>query len=121
MEDHVLPPFFQVLAHLLPDHLKRNRRILKLLSAAHDDMLDAREAKLLLKVYRQFIVILLTDNPDPLLTERVKDAFVAAVVDMDATLSAGNAKGFEAENRTPTEAGSGVKANGKVAGRSKVG
>jgi len=101
MEDNILPPFFQVLHQLLPDHLKRNQRILALLGSAHDDMVDARKARRLLQVYRRFMEVLLTDNPDPMLTERVKDAFVKAVVDTGATMSSKNTRRFEAEKRKP--------------------
>lgn len=94
MEDHILPPYFQTLARLLPDHLARNQRILLLLSEAHDGMIDEDEVKLLLRVYRRFMTLLLTENHDPTLTERVRDAFVKAVMDSGATLTAQSDKGF---------------------------
>ncbi len=95
MEDHVLPPYFDLLNRLLPDHLQRNKRILKLLSASHDEMVDAEEAVVLLQIYRRFMQVLLVNNPDPLLTERIKDAFVTAVTDVGATLGSATAKAFE--------------------------
>lgn len=88
MEDHILPPYFQILARLLPDHLARNERIQRLLTEVHDAMIDKDEARLLLNVYRRFMTLLLTENHDPTLTERVRDAFVEAVTDSGATLSA---------------------------------
>ncbi len=95
MEDHILPPYYELLSRLLPDHLQRNERILKLLGASHDEMLDAEETVVLLGIYRRFMEVMLQNNSDPLLTERVKDAFITAVTDLGASLGAANTKGFE--------------------------
>lgn len=101
MEDHILPPFYQLLSQLLPGHLSRNQRIMELLGAAHDDMINAHEAKMLLRVYRRFMVQLLSNNQDPLLTERVRDAFVLAVTDVGASLGSRSAREFSSVAPTP--------------------
>lgn len=106
MEDNILPPYFTLLTHLFPEHVKRNARIMKLLSSSHDEMVDAQEAVMLLKVYRSFLQILLTENADPFLTERVKDAFVAAVTEAGATLGTANAAGFKEKRNSISGVGS---------------
>ena len=64
-------------------HAARNARLLGILGKNHDKMLEEGESGLLLQVYRRLLVLLLTNNPDPTLTERLKDAFVLATVDIN--------------------------------------
>lgn len=120
MEDHILPPYYRLLAHLLPDHLARNQRITKLLTAAHDEMIDAHEAKMLLNIYRRFMEVILSGNHDPLLTERVRDAFVQAVTDVGATLGIQSARGLSSSDGQAKSDEHAVDGHAKADGYGKI-
>ena len=100
IDDPLLPNYFATLTRLLPDHIKRNQRIMLLLATSHDDMLEGEDAVVMLKVYRRFMQAMLADNPDPMLTERIRDAFVIAVREEGASLGSASTDGFQEKQNT---------------------